>query len=254
MIHHDPWCQHAYLRILSNFARDGSLGSPQIEQADVRPSPLKALGPVTVSRRSAAEGCAYAQDTPSKDGERLASTWRMRRARSFEQLLSRRASGMHGCKAAGTRAAPAEAAPPAGGSRSEADERRTIRSIAPSFFGLSFSGKSLHFVSAALPHALPGSCTWLSAKIIDWGLSGPKISSPAARQKRKVGSLRSPAGDPPLREHPRRRYTPVNTPGLQAAYDLLRCKKKSFHPGQRLSRGKSREQAGHLRAPRRHLF
>ena len=31
----------------------------------------------------------------------------------------------------------------------------------------------------------------------------PKFSSPAARLKRKVGSLRSPNGTPPFHEHPR---------------------------------------------------
>ena len=53
-------------RILSNFARDGSIVSHQIEQGIVRPSLHKALEGHTISRRCAAAGCTHVQNLPGK--------------------------------------------------------------------------------------------------------------------------------------------------------------------------------------------
>ena len=58
--------QCAFLRILSNFARDGSIVSHQIEQGIVRPSLHKALEGHTISRRCAAAGCTHVQNLPGK--------------------------------------------------------------------------------------------------------------------------------------------------------------------------------------------
>ena len=52
--------------------------------------------PVTVRRRSAAQGCADAQHSPRK----AASSRRVNGARSHEQLVSSRASQKHYCEAA----------------------------------------------------------------------------------------------------------------------------------------------------------
>ena len=58
--------QCAFLRILSNFTRDGSIVSHQIEQGIVRPSLHKALEGHTISRRCAAAGCTHVQNLPGK--------------------------------------------------------------------------------------------------------------------------------------------------------------------------------------------
>ena len=52
------------------------------------------------------------------------------------------------------------------------------------------------FTSTAQPHSK-------FAQITRKTTFQAKINSPAARLKRKVGSLRSPIGDPPFTEHPR---------------------------------------------------
>ena len=86
----------------------------------------KSFTPVSIRRRSAAQVCADAQDTPSNTpsngGERLAR-WRAQLAHWFEWLLGRRLNQKHDCKAAGTWAGAAEAAGAAGGSQ-EADTNR----------------------------------------------------------------------------------------------------------------------------------
>ena len=64
-------CQCAFLGIVSNFAADDSLAYNQIEQALVRPSLQNALEGHTISRRSAAAGCADAQATPQSSREKL---------------------------------------------------------------------------------------------------------------------------------------------------------------------------------------
>ena len=61
--------QCAFLRILSNFARDGSIVSHQIEQGIVRPSLHKALEGHTISRRCAAAGCTLVQDLQASPRE-----------------------------------------------------------------------------------------------------------------------------------------------------------------------------------------
>ena len=61
--------------------------------------------PVTIRRRSAAQGCADAQHSPCK----AASSRRVNGARSHEQLAAERArTQKHGCEAAGTRAAASQ--------------------------------------------------------------------------------------------------------------------------------------------------
>ena len=72
----------------------------------MRPSPHHPLVPVSVSRRSAAGGCAHAQHTRSKDTA-SAFAW------LFEHPSGRRARTMHGSSAAGTpQAAEAPASAP----------------------------------------------------------------------------------------------------------------------------------------------
>ena len=71
IIHNNPRCHCAFLAILSNFGADDSLGFHQIEQATVRPSLQNALEGHTISRRSAAAGCADAQATPQSSREAL---------------------------------------------------------------------------------------------------------------------------------------------------------------------------------------
>ena len=72
--------------------------------------------PVSVRRRSAAQGCAHAQSTPCEHGGDTSSR-RSHHASSFERLSGRRASRMYGHEAAGTHAAAAGEAAPAGASR-----------------------------------------------------------------------------------------------------------------------------------------
>ena len=78
--------------------------------------------PVTIRRRSAAQGCADAQHSPRK----AASSRRVNGARSHEQLAGSRASQKHCCEAAGTRAAAAEAAAAGGGGGSSSRGRRAM--------------------------------------------------------------------------------------------------------------------------------
>ena len=70
-MHHNARCHCAFLAILSNFGADDSLAYHQIEQATVRPSLQNALEGHTISRRSAAAGCADAQATPQSSREAL---------------------------------------------------------------------------------------------------------------------------------------------------------------------------------------
>ena len=113
---------------------------------------------------------------------------RAQSASSCERLPGRRASQKHGCKAAGTRAAAAEAAaPPSTSSRPSSNECAMSRAAKS-------AAKRRRRVASFVPKM---------AIFEGKGPFGAKISSPAARLKRKVGSLRSPIGDPPIHEHPR---------------------------------------------------
>ena len=129
----------------------------------------KSFTPVSIRRRSAAQVCADAQDTPSNTpsngGERLARR-RAHHARWFEWLLGRRASQKHDCKAAGTRAGAAEAAGAAGGSQ-EADTSSASECGNP-------SDRVCRFLRFPSQNPL---------KMADLG---PKFSPPAAR----LGGLR----------------------------------------------------------------
>ena len=144
----------------------------------------KSFTAVSIRRRSAAQVCADAQDTPSNTpsngGERLAR-WRAQLAHWFEWLLGRRASQKHDCKAAGTRAGAAEAAGAAGGSQ-EADTNSA-----------SECGNPAHRVCRFLrfPRRNP----------LKMAVLGPKFSPPAARF---LGGrcARRAGGGPPLYRAP----------------------------------------------------
>ena len=140
----------------------------------------KSFTAVSIRRRSAAQVCADAQDTPSNTpsngGERLARR-RAHRAHSFEWLLGRRASQKHDCKAAATWAGAAEAAGAAGGSQ-EADTNRASecgnRSVRVCRF--------LRF-----PRRNP----------LKMAVLGPKFSPPAARFLGGRCARRAGGGPPP---------------------------------------------------------
>ena len=101
-MHHNARWYIAYLRILRNFCADGSLGYPQIGQSGVRPSLHQPLGPVSVSRRSAAASCADAQACRHEAVSASRCSHVRREARSrLERLVARRACQKHGNEAAG---------------------------------------------------------------------------------------------------------------------------------------------------------
>ena len=92
MIHHDPRWYNDVLKKLCKSAQQKSLWIGVFGQYFVRPSLHQPLGPVTIRRRSAAQGCAAAQALPCNDGERIMTACASCRARSFEQLPRCRAS------------------------------------------------------------------------------------------------------------------------------------------------------------------
>ena len=136
----------------------------------------------TVSRRYAAEGCADAQDTLRKDGERIMINRPTHSASSFEQLAGRRAGQKDGCKAAGARTAAAEAAVPAGGCRcADSQQCGSVRE--------QHERRGSHFLLLeATLRSLERRMTYiLKAKMSSEAHLGFKFSSPAAAAARLRG-------------------------------------------------------------------